>query len=532
MSSISYANGGMVASASRRAAQAGLEILRSGGNAFDAAIAVAGVEWSTLPGMCGLGGDVFAVLYDACEDRVVGINGSGVVGSRVDRAYYTDQGLDKMPLAGWHAAAVPGAAHAYATIADTFGTRSLSDLLTRSLDYAENGIVVSQEMSDSISSATSKLSDFEDSAKDYLPGGHPPRPGDVWKRPRLARTIRTYTQGGPDAFYKGPIAEEIVRASIAADGPFGLEEFAAHSTDIYVPPSVNYRGVDVYETAPPSQGLIVLQWLNLLEGFDLSGMGFGSADALHTLVETKKLAFADRLAYLADPQFVDVPMEQLLSKSFADQRRNTIDPNRSNDDPIAGDLSDGNTSSFCVVDGQGNAISFIHSLSAGFGSGVVAGDTGVILNNRSGRGFSLVEGHPNVLEPGKKTMHTLNCYLLARDGKLMGVGGTPGGDRQPQWNVQTITNLIDFGMSPQDAVDAPSWVSWPGTDPAEIDTPLELRLEDTFPSDIREALAARGHRIASLGNNAGSRIQLITRDSNGILRGATDPRYTGIALGY
>jgi gamma-glutamyltranspeptidase/glutathione hydrolase len=438
-----------------------------------------------------------------------------------------------MPLTGWHAAAVPGAPHAYATIADEFGTRPIGELLAQALEYAESGIIVSETIHEAISGASGKLGRFEDSTAAYLTAGSAPAPGDLWKMPDLARTIRAIIEGGSDAFYKGDIAKEIIRASEAADGPFGLDEFAEHTTDVYEPLSVNYRGVDVYETAPPSQGLIVLEWLNLLEGFDLGQMGFGSADALHTLVETKKLAFADRLKYVGDPRFVDVPIDVLLSKSFAERRRASVDPSTSNDAPIAGNLSGSDTSSFCVADGQGNAISFIHSLSAGFGSGVVAGKTGVILNNRSGRGFTLEEGHPNVIAPGKRTMHTLNCYLLARDGKLMGVGGTPGGDRQPQWNVQTITNLIDFGMDPQEAVEAPGWVSWPGTDPAAIDTPLEFRLEDRFSPDVRNELASRGHRLASLGEwSAGSRIQLILRDTHGVLRGATDPRGGGIAIGY
>jgi gamma-glutamyltranspeptidase/glutathione hydrolase len=528
-----YADKGMVASKSHRAAAAGLHVMQSGGNAFDAAIAVAGIEWFTLPGSCGLGGDVFAVLYDAKEDRITAINGSGVVGSRVDRATYTDQGLTKMPLTGWHSAALPGAPHAYATIAREFGTRPLRELLAQSLSYAENGITVSETMSEAIAGAASKLTDFEDSRRAYLSTGSAPRPGDRWKMSDLARTIRSFMDGGSDAFYNGDIAKEITRASDANDGPFGSQEFAEHTTDVYDPPGVNYRGVDVYETAPPSQGLIVLEWLNLLEGFDLGKMGFGSTDALHSLVETKKIAFADRLKYVGDPKFVDVPIDKLLSKSFADRRRTCINPLRSNDAPIAGDLSDGDTSYFCVVDGHGNAISFIHSLSAGFGSGVVAGNTGVVLNNRAGRGFTLEENHPNVIAPGKKTIHTLNCYLLAQDGKLMGVGGTPGGDRQAQWNVQTITNLLDFGMSPQEAVDAPNWVSWPGTDPAAIDTPLEFRLEDRFASEVRNELASRGHRIASLGDwDGGSRIQLILRDNNGVLRGASDRRSGGVALGF
>ena len=522
----------MVASASRRAALAGIEILQVGGNAFDAALAVAAVEWTTLPGSCGLGGDVFAVLYDAKDDRIAAINGSGVVGSRVDRAYYVDQGLTKMPLTGWHAATVPGAAHAYATLADTFGTLPLGEVFARGLEYAERGTVVGRGISDAISGASGKLSQFESSRTDYLPDGAAPSLGSTWRRPRLAQSIRTFVDGGVNAFYNGPIARELVRASEADDGPFALEEFAAHTTDIYDPPTVNYRGVDVFATAPPSQGLIVLEWLNLLEQFDLSGMAFGTTDALHTLVETKKLAFADRLAYVGDPAFVDVPLDKLLSKAYAASRTQSIDPDRANHAPLAGELNHGDTSSFVVVDGQGNAISFIHSLSAGFGCGVVAGETGIILNNRSGRGFSLQVDHPNVLAPGKKTMHTLNCYLLARDGKLLGVGGTPGGDRQPQWNVQTITNLIDFDMPPEAALSAPNWVSWPGTDPADIDNPLELRLENTFSQYTIDGLTSKGHRITSLGPNSGSRVQLILRDKTGVLRGASDPRCSGIAIGY
>ena len=209
---------------------------------------------------------------------------------------------------------------------------------------------------------------------------------------------------------------------------------------MYAPLRTTYRGVEVFETRPPSQGLIVLEWLNLLEGFDLAGSGFGTAETLHLLVEAKKLAFADRLRYAGDPRFVDVPLDQLLSKPFAARRRREIDPQRAAAN-VAGALPEtlhGDTSYFCVADGEGNAVSLIHSLSAGYGSGVVAGSTGIILNNRAGRGFTLEEGHPNVIAGGKKTMHTLNCYLMKRDGELYGVGGTPGGDQQPQWNVQTI----------------------------------------------------------------------------------------------
>ncbi len=405
---LTIAGNGIVSSASPRAAAVGLRVLQDGGNAFDAAIATASIEWLTLPGSCGLGGDMFAVLHDAKSDR---INGSGVAGSKASQERYTAGGATKMPLQGWHAAAVPGAPHAYATLNREFGSRPLSELLATAIDYAESGIVACDTVAGAISGSAKKLGQFKDSAEQYLPGGRPPARGERWPAPNLARSIRALAEEGAEPFYKGAIAEEIVRASDADDGPFTIDDFSGHETDVYDPPTTRYRDVDVHTTAPPSQGLIILQWLNILEGFDLRSAGFGTADAIHLMVEAKKRAFADRLRYLADPRFNDNPIDGLLSKDFAGRRRATIDPFKANDAQTSGDLCVGDTSYFCVADGHGNAISFIHSLSAGFGSGVVAGSTGIVLNNRAGRGFSLDPSHVNVIAPGKKTMHTLNCYM-------------------------------------------------------------------------------------------------------------------------
>ena len=530
---LTVAGNGIVSSASPRAAAVGLRVLQDGGNAFDAAIATASIEWLTLPGSCGLGGDMFAVLYDAKNDRIAAINGSGVAGSKASLERYTAGGATKMPLDGWHAAAVPGAPHAYAALNREFGSRPLSELLVTAIDYAENGVVACDNVAGAISGSAKKLGKFKDSSAQYLPGGKPPALGERWPVPNLARSIRTLADEGAEPFYRGAIAEEMVRASDADDGPFTLDDFTNHDTDIYDPPTTRYRDVDVYTTAPPSQGLIILQWLNILEGFDLRGAGFGTANAIHLMVEAKKLAFADRLRYLADPRFNDNPIDGLLSKTFAERRRATIDSSKVNDSQTSGDLSDGDTSYFCVADGDGNAISFIHSLSAGFGSGVVAGSTGIVLNNRAGRGFSLDPDHINVIAPGKKTMHTLNCYAMLKDGRPWVVGGTPGGDRQPQWNVQTITGMIDFDMNVREAADAPSWLSWPGTDPAAIDTPLSLRIEERFGEAVIADLEGRGHRIDRHGDwTIGSRHQLIARDANGVLTGASDPRNSGVALGY
>ncbi|HEY3107651.1 MAG TPA: gamma-glutamyltransferase family protein [Chloroflexota bacterium] len=532
---VACGSAGMVASASPTAAAHGLAVLQRGGNAFDAALAVAGVEWLTLPGACGLGGDVFAVLYDASRDQVRAVNGSGEAARRASRDYYVSQGLETMPLSGWHAASVPGAAHAYLTIHREYASRPLGELWGPALRYARDGIAASPKISRSIAGAAEKLAGFPTSAAVYLPNGQPPRPGQAWRNPDLADTIEAVVAGGADAFYRGEIAAEIVRAAAAEGGLFGRAEFAEQATELYEPLRVRYRGLDVYATRPPSQGLIVLEMLGLLEGFDLRAMGFGSAAALHHLVEAKKLAFGDRLRYCGDPRHVDqAPVARLLSETYAARRRREIDPERASDRQVGAppERLGGDTSYFCVMDGQGNAVSFIHSLSAGFGCGVVAGRTGVILNNRAGRGFTLEEGHPNVYAGGKKTMHTLNCYLVARDGRPWLVGGTPGGDQQPPWNVQAITNLVDFGMDVQQAVEAPRWYSFPSTDPEHAGKPLVVRLEGRFEGEAFSGLEARGHRVERLGPwAAGGALQLIRRDGDALL-GGSDPRAGGVALGF
>jgi gamma-glutamyltranspeptidase/glutathione hydrolase len=530
-----YGEKGIVASASPTAAAVGLGVLQRGGNAFDAALAVAGVEWLTLPGACGLGGDLFAVMYDARRDRILALNGSGEAARKASRDYYVSQGRKTMPLSGWDAASVPGAPDAYLTIHRELATMPLAELWEPARRYAAQGIVVTERMSRSIAGAAEKLAKFPDTAAIYLPKGDAPRPGSRWRNVNLARTIETVIRGGADAFYRGEIAAEMVRAAGAGGGLFGPDEFAEQCTEVYDPLKVKYRGYDVYATRPPSQGLVVLEMLGLLEGFDLKRLGFGSAASLHTMVEAKKLAFADRLRYAGDPRRVDpAPVKQLLQPAYADRRRKAIDPSRAVDkvEGAPREMLGGDTSYFCVWDGQGNACSLIHSLSAGFGSGVVAGRTGVILNNRAGRGFSLEEGHPNVFEGGKKTMHTLNCYLVARDGRPWLVGGTPGGDQQPQWNVQTITNLIDFGMTPQAAIEAPRWYSFPSTDPEHVDKPFVVRLEQRFSPEAVAQLQARGHRVERLGPwAAGGAVQLIQREGDTLLAGS-DPRAGGVALAF
>ncbi len=525
---------GMVASAHPVAALVGMTVLQHGGNAFDAAIAVAAAEGVCLPMMCGLGGDAFVVLYDARRGEPVGLNGSGGAAAGATREYYASRGFATMPLDGVHSVAVPGAVSVYETIWKRWGTRPWSDLWAPAIRLAEEGIAITAHVSRRIAERADVLAKYPHSARQFLPGGRPPAPGEIFAAPDLAKSLRAVAQGGADAFYRGELAERLLGFLGREGARFAADDFARQEAVVYAPIATDYRGLAVYETAPVSQGFLLLAQLNLLEGFDLAALDPVGGDRIHLLVEAKKLAFADRNRHAGDPAFVRWPLERLISKAHAAGRRGEIDPRRAGL-PGAARLSehDADTSYFAVADGDGNAVSFIHSLSASFGSGVVAGDTGITLNNRAGRGFSLVESHPNVLAPGKRTMHTLNAWLACRDGRPWLLGGTPGGDQQTQWNAQVFTNVLDHRMSLQDAVEAPRWFSFPGTDPATIDQPMVVRLESRVPEATRRDLAERGHVVEALGPwSGGGAVQLIQVDhARGVLRGASDPRPGGVALG-
>jgi gamma-glutamyltranspeptidase/glutathione hydrolase len=526
---------GMVATAHPLATLVGIQTLAAGGNAVDAAIAIAAAQNVLLPASCGLGGDVFAVLFEARTGQVHAFCGSGVAGNRATLGYYRARGHQSMPLAGVHSASVPGAPDAYTTLLERFGTRSLAELLGPAIGFAEEGVPLTDAVAAQIAGAAERLGQFASSRRVFLPDGVPPVAGTRFRQPDLAASLRTLARDGARSFYQGSLAERILDFCQGVEGPFEGPEWAGHRGELTEPIATSYRGAEVYTTPPPSQGLLVLAQLNLLEGFDLGATTPGSADWIHLLVEAKKLAFADRLRYCGDPRVVDLPLAALISREFADRRRREIDPQRAREPAAAlPECLHGDTTSFVVTDRDGNAVSFIHSLSAAFGSGLVAGDTGILLNNRAGRGFTLEEGHPNQLAPGKRTMHTLNCYLVCRDGRPWLVGGTPGGDQQPQWNVQVLSNLLDHQLDPQTAAEQPRFYSFPGTDPANAGRAFELRLEDRIPAAVRDDLARRGHRVVTLGPwGAASGTQLIQIDhQRGIFLAASDPRAAGVALGF
>jgi gamma-glutamyltranspeptidase/glutathione hydrolase len=484
--------------------------------------------------MCGLGGDAFAILFDAQRREVVGFNGSGASASGAKREYYTSRMLASMPSEGVHSVTVPGAVSLYETIWKRYGSISWAELWAPAVQLAEDGIAITEHVSQLIRRHAEFLRSNQYASAQFLPNGRPPVTGERWAAPNLARTLRAIANHGAETFYSGEIADKIVSFLSREGALFTVDDFARQKTDVYTPIATTYRGVTVYETAPPSQGYLVLQQLNIIEGFDLARIGPSSPDRIHLFVEAKKLAFADHNKFAADPALVRWPLDQLISKEHAAINRQRIDMTRTREVEPLQDENSGETSYFAVADGEGNAISFIHSLSGYFGSGLVAEETGVTLNNR-GRGFRLERDHPNVIEPRKRPINTLNCYLLCRDGRPWIIGGTPGGDQQVQWNVQTITNLLDHGMTLQQAVEAPRWFSFPGyPEPAGGEQQLTLRLERRISESTQRELADRGHVIETLGSwGSGGAAQLVELDQvRGVLRGATDPRAAGLALGF
>ncbi len=486
-----YGRNGMVCTNSPLSAAAGLKVLQEGGNAFDAALAVAATETVTMVPMCGIGGDSFILLYEAANGQVTGMSSAGAPGPGTSADYYRKQGLTKMPLEGPHSVGVPGEVAAWEEVHRRFCSKPFDQLLDTAVGYAEDGFALPPKIAQSFSSTHKRLAAFPSTAEVLLAGGRTLVEGDLLVNRDLAESLRRIGKGGAEEFYKGDLARKMVKALNDAGGLFADEDFANHEVDVYDPIGTTYRGETVYQTRPPSQGFLHLEMLNLIEGFELSHMSSDDPEAIHLMVEAKKIAYDDRNRLAGDPRVVEWPLDEVISKEYADRRRPEIQLDRVGAESPGLDWArtDGNTTYFCVADGAGNAVSWVHSLSHAFGSRFMAGGTGILFNNRAGRGFSLEAGHPNEFAPNKRTMHTLNCYLTLRDDKAHIVGGTPGGDFQPQSGVQIITNLLDFGMGPQEAVDAPRWWGYPGTDPATIETAMQLRAEPELPETPVKALS-------------------------------------------
>lgn len=536
----SYAEHGLVAAAHPLTAEAGHFVLRRGGNAIDAAVAAGLAAAVVMPEMCGLGGDLFAVIHiparPGCAAATLSIQGSGTSprGASIDliRRHASGSGT-RMPYQGPLSISVPGMVDAYFQMLDRFGSRSFAEVMEPAHSLAADGFIVHELGAKSIADAADLLGRDEAAASVFLPGGKPVGAGEKLVQADLGHTLRELAGQGADTFYRGGLAKRITTYLTSVGGALAMDDFADHATEFTRPLESTYRGHTVYQTGLPSQGLIMLEALNIVEHADVAEPQ--SAESIHLMVEAKKLAYADRLGHAGDPAFHETPIDSLLSKEWAARRFAEIDPSSATRDTGAGQLRDGDTTYICVADGSGMMVSLIQSVSSAFGSGIVGGDTGVVLNNRVGRGFTLEKGHPNIYAAGKKTMHTLNCFLIADEqGRPVLVGGTPGGDGQPQWNLQAITGMVDAGLDVQAAIEQPRWTSWPGTDPSTIDNPFELRLEDRLPERVFDQLAGKGHNVVKLPPwGGGGAAQIIARDpESGVMIGGTDARVEGAVLGF
>jgi gamma-glutamyltranspeptidase/glutathione hydrolase len=540
------AKNGMVAASQPLAVSAGLNALLRGGTFVDAALATSATLAVIEPSASHIGGDAFVIVYDAKTGTTTALNGSGASPLSATPERFSGG----IPLRGLAAASVPGLVDTWFALHERWGRLPVADLLAPAIAYAEDGFPLSYRMA-RVCGEYAPLLRQHSPASSLLLDDPAPRPGHSIRQPDLAWTLRQIAQEGRDAFYNGPVTARLLEYSQANGGLFTADDFAAHRTQISDPIRSTYRGYTVHGQPPVSQGHILLQELNLVEGFDLSGMGHNSADAIHVQVEAKKLAFADRAAYLGDPRFVNVPLDTLLSKDYADTRRSLIDMQHAQTHATAGEIHH-DTTYFCIVDGEGNAISFIQSVFYVFGCGVFVPGTGVLFNNRM-TGFSLDPASPNVLAPGKRTAHTLNAYLVTKGegGRQKGeetdektqasalafVGGTPGADVQVQSNLQVICNVIDFGMNPQEAIEAARWQHGPVVTDGGTPESLQregLAIEERLDPGVKTELERRGHETAWLGPWAhSSSYQLIAIDAeNGAYLGGSDPRCDGHAAGY
>ena len=528
---------GIVATSEPLAAQVGVEILKRGGHAVDAAIATNAMLGVVEPMSCGLGGDLFAIVWDAEIEALVGLNGSGRAPRAMTCDLFASRGYDRIPDRGPLSWSIPGCVDAWFALHERCGRLPMDELLAPAIAAAESGFPVAPVIGRMWKRAAGMLRDDPGAAATFLVDDRAPRAGELFRNPDLAASLRAIRKDGRDAFYRGPIADRIVACAESAGGLIALEDLAAHVSTWDDPVSVRYRGHDVWELPPNGQGVAALQMLGILEGFDLAGMGRGGAELLHLQIEAKKLAYEDRARFYGDPAFADIPVDGLISAAYADARRAQLDPDRAAEAVTHGDprLGAGDTVYLTVVDEERNAVSLIQSIYHDFGSGIVAPETGFALQSR-GSLFHLDPDHPNALEPGKRPFHTIIPAFVTRDGRPLFSFGVMGGDMQPQGHVQILVNRLDFAMDLQAAGDALRWRHVGSSTPTgqrRIDGGLVL-LESGFPQSTIDGLQAKGHRVESrpVGPGFGGYQGVWIDEEAGVLRGGTEMRKDGVSLGY
>src|SRR5262245_13212224 len=511
---------GMIATSQPLASAAGLRILQQGGNAIDAAVAAAAVLCVVEPMMVSPGGDLFAMIWDAKKKQLKALNASGRAPKALSIEELKKRNFDRMPESGIHAVTVPGAVDGWAKLMEQFGTITLAQVLQPAIEYAERGFPVTDVIAHDWKQAQA-LPDDTDFARTFKPRGQTPGAGEIFTNKNLAETLKKIAAGGRDAFYQGEIAEKIVKFAKSQGGFHSMRDFAEHTSNWVDPLSTTYRGYVVYEMPPNTQGLTALLWLNLLEGFDVRVLGHNSTEYLHLLVETKKLAFADRARHIADPAFYQAPLNQLLSKEYAAGLRKRIDRGRTVGEPASGPRGGEDTVYLTVVDKDRNVVSFIQSIFSTFGSGLVAGDTGIVLHNR-GAGFSFDPNHPNRLEGGKRPFHTLVPAMVFRDGRPYLTFGVMGGDMQTQGHVQVLLNIIVLGVDLQRAGEQPRFRHFENG----------VALESAISDEARKALEAKGHTLVTSPGMFGGYQAIMIDPKTGALFGGSDPRKDGCAIGW
>lgn len=536
--SVTMSPNGMVATSHPLAAQIGLDVLKRGGNAVDAAIAANAAMGFMEPMSCGIGGDLFAIVWDAKSKKLYGLNASGRAPKLATREWFAREGYDEIPLRGALSWSVPGCVDGWDELRRKFGTKSFEELLAPSIEYAEKGCPVPEVIAGYWQAAEPILAAaYPESGKTYLiDGERAPRAGEVFKNLALAKTYREIANGGRDAFYKGVIADRLAAFSEKNHGLLRKDDLAAHSSEWVEPVKTTYRGYDVWELPPPGQGIAVLQMLNLLEPYDLKKMGPTSADYWHLFVEAKKLAYADRAKYYTDPLFTKVPVAELIGKPYADQRRKLIAMDKARTEVPAGDakLGKADTIYLCVVDKDRNCVSLIQSNYLGFGSGLAPADLGFAIQNR-GTLFSLHKDHANRLEPGKRPFHTIIPAMLTKDGQPVFVFGVMGGDMQPQGHVEVLMNLLDFGMDVQQAGEAPRIEHVGSATPTGVAAEPHggiVQAEVGLPEEVVKELVRRGHRVEWVKRNGGGYQGIWIDWKSGVLHGGTEARKDGAAVGY
>jgi gamma-glutamyltranspeptidase/glutathione hydrolase len=526
---------GMIATSQSLASAAGLKVLQDGGNAIDAAVTAAAVLAVVEPSMNGIGGDLLAIVYDAKTKKIYGLDSTGRSAYAATPEEFAKRGLKEMPGNGPLTVDVPGVVEGWHQLLTRFGTISLAKAMAPAITHARDGFPVAELMANEWSGNEKLLARDPATAATFLPNGKPMAQGDIFANPRLARSLEVIAKEGRDAFYKGSIARAIVADLKARNGLLDMRDFAEHKADWVEPIGVSYRGYDVMEMPPSTQGVVALEMLNIMEGFDIKALGHNSADYLHVVTEAKRIAFADRGAYLADRDHMSKDMlKTMLSKDYAATRRKEIDMAKAAKSYAAGTAAGtvrptqdfagadrGDTIYLTAADGDGNVVSFIQSLFGSFGAGFVAGETGITLHNR-GSGFVLTPNHPNQIGPHKRPLHTLVPAMIMKDGKPWVAFGVMGGDNQAQAHAQVVANFVDFGMHVQEAGDA-ARMRHMGS---------RLALESGIGAEVRKALEAKGHTVADGRGQMGGYQAIFIDPRTGVLLGGSDLRKDGLAIGW